>query len=162
MLPNLHLLLVGQFVEHLAELSVHHCLARRVVGTVGKVVPPSQRRHQVFHVELEMREEVDVLASLEGAEGMDSPIDGGVDEGFGARGGKGCLFDGGDHFPHVETAALLHLEGSPVQIPVLPSKLVGIRVVLEILLRVYLERWLLWGTLETKIFSNLSAPIMVW
>ena len=126
------------------------------------MVPPPQERHQIFHVELEMGEKIDVLASLKGAEGMDAPIDGGVDEGFGAGGGKGCLFDGGDYFPHVETAALLHFEGSPVQVPILPSELVGVGVVLEVLLRVCLKRWLLWGTLDTNMFSNLSAPIIVW
>ena len=140
MLPHLHLLLVGQFVEHFAEFPIHHRLARGVVGTVGEVVPPSQRRHQVLHVEFEVGEEVHVLAGLERAKGMDSPVDSGVDEGFRAGCGKSCLFDGGDNFPHIETAALLHFERSSVQISILPSELVGVGVVLEILLGVYVKQ----------------------
>ena len=66
MFAHLHLLLVCQFVEDFTQLSVNYGFAGRVVGTVGEVVSSSEGRDQVFHVELEMGEEVDVLSGLEG------------------------------------------------------------------------------------------------
>ena len=130
------LLLVGQLVEHLAQLPVDHRPAGGVVGTEHHVLPPSGLRQQVLHVELQVSEEVHILPRFEGAQRVYSPVDGRVEKDLAARGRQGCLFDGRDHFSHEEVAGLLHLEGRPVQVPVLPPELIRVGVVLEVFLRV--------------------------
>ena len=135
-LGNLHLLLVGQLIEHFAQLAVNHRFAGRVVGAVRVVVPAPERRGQIFHVELEVREEVDFLSAAEGVERVNAPVYRGVHDDFAVRGRELDLLDRGHHLPHVKTADLLHLKGRSVEVAVLPPELVRIGVVLEVLLRV--------------------------
>lgn len=107
------------------------------------VVPASEGSGEVLHVQLKMGEEIDILACLEGIKSVDSAIDGRVDEDLASRGGKGCLLNRGDHFSNVKAADLLHLERSPVQIPIFPPELVRVGVVLEVLFSIYITSVLL-------------------
>lgn len=133
-LGYLHLLLVGQLVEHFAQLAVNHRFAGRVVGAVHVVVPAPQRSTQVFHVELEVREEVDLLSRAEGVQRVNAPVYRRVHDDLAVRGRELDLFDRGHHLPHVEAADLLHLKGRSVEVPVLPPELVRVGIVLEVLL----------------------------
>ena len=133
MLAYLNLLFICQLVKDFAELAINYCPTGRVVRTVHQVISSSKRRHQVLHVEFEMGEEVHIFSGLEWAEGIDSSVDGGVDECFCSRGGECCFLNGGDNFSYIEAADLFHFEGSSIEISIFPSKLISIRIILEIL-----------------------------
>ncbi len=74
MLADLHLLLIAQLVEDLAQFSVDDRFTRRIIGSVSQMISSSQRRDQILHVKLEVSEKVDVLPSFKRAEGIDSSV----------------------------------------------------------------------------------------
>lgn len=102
------------------------------------MVPSSKGRGEVLHVELEMSEEIDILACFKGIKGIDSAIDRRINENLASRSSKGSLFNRGDYFSNIKAADLFHLERSSIQISILPSELVRIRIIFEILFSIYI------------------------
>lgn len=100
------------------------------------MIPASKGRGKIFHVKFEVSEEINILSCFKWAEGINSTINGGIYQNLTSRCRKGGLFNRSNHLPHVKTADLLHLERSPIQISVLPSEFIRVRIVLEVLFRI--------------------------
>ena len=80
MFSDFYLFLVGELVKDLAKLSVHHCLAGRVIRPETLMISASKSGNQVFHVEFKVSEEINIFTGLKRTKGIDSSIDGRVNK----------------------------------------------------------------------------------
>ena len=117
MLAEVH---VGELV---AEVAVDGVLLGLDGAAEGLVVAAAERLGFDLQVHLEMDEEVDVLAEIEGEHGANSAHSGAEENDFTCAGGQLALLYCSADLAEEELIDLLHFEGCAIQVTVLPLEL---------------------------------------